>query len=162
MTPKSLVESMLDEEKPIVLRDRVIPNGDMFCPHCQNLIHEKGTFYRDGKHIHGACGGVIKFPPPSPEEQAWLKRFQGIGEEKEPGLDVLKKHEVKLTPEELKIVFERGAVWNMNGDPKPTSGVHKAVVGEKTWYFCYTHRAYRVKPTLVGAINEFDWVESTS
>jgi hypothetical protein len=75
MTPKTLVESLLDE-KPVQIRDLVVPNGEMVCPHCQGLIHEKGLGYRDGKHIHGACGGVVQLPPPSPAEQRWLEQFK--------------------------------------------------------------------------------------
>src|SRR4051812_18763339 len=157
-TPRSLVEHLLDE-KPVKLQDRVEKNADMVCPHCSEIIHEKGLGYRDGKHYHGKCGGVVTLPPPSKEAQAWLAQF---GESKGPKLDVLKKHEVQLTPEERKQGFDAGATWHMNGDKEATSGVHKAEVDGKTWYFCFTHRAYQCKSTLKASIADFDFIESTS
>ena len=75
MTPNRLVESLLDE-KPVALQDLIVPGGKMVCPHCQESIHEKGLGYRDGKHIHGACGGVVQLPAPSAAEQRWLDQFK--------------------------------------------------------------------------------------
>jgi len=160
-TPRSLVEHLLDE-KPVKMRDRVMKNADMVCPHCDEVIHEKGLGYKEGKHFHGKCGGWITLPPASPEAQRWLDSWGKVGESKGPDLDVLKKHEVKLTPEERQEVFDAGATWHMNGDKEASPGVHKAEVDGKTWYFCYTHRAYQTKSTLKASIKDFDFIESTS
>jgi hypothetical protein len=67
--------------KPVVLRDRVIKDGIMICPHCNEEIHEKGIATEilgenKMRHTHGKCGGEILLPPPSPEAQEWLDRFK--------------------------------------------------------------------------------------
>jgi len=76
MKPNQLVEALLGDTQPVIMQDRVIPNGDMVCPHCKESIHEKGLAYRDGQHIHGACGGTVTLPPPSPAELRWLDQFK--------------------------------------------------------------------------------------
>lgn len=77
----SLSEAITLEAKPVVLKDKVIKNGIMECPHCKQEIHEKGTLTHineSGKmrHYHGACGGEIILPPPSPAEQKFLDQLR--------------------------------------------------------------------------------------
>jgi len=78
-------------------------------------------------------------------------------DESGPKLKTLKDHRVDLDPKERKEVVRRGAVWD---EGKP--GVWKSVVNGKTWYVSNTHRAYRVKPTLRGAIQAFSYVKTTA
>ncbi|MHA1469104.1 MAG: hypothetical protein ACTSSP_00935 [Candidatus Asgardarchaeia archaeon] len=81
---------------------------------------------------------------------------------KGPEMKTLKKNRRTLTDEERKKVMEAGAVWHHGPNGESTPAVWKAVVNGKTWYVCNTHRAYQCKPTLKGAIKEFDFIETTA
>lgn len=62
---------------PIVFKDKVIPRGTMICPHCEQEIHEKHTYSENGKDFHSDCGGMIEFPAPSAEDQAYFQQHWG-------------------------------------------------------------------------------------
>lgn len=79
-----------------------------------------------------------------------------------PTMKTLKKHKVKLEPEERERAMKAGAVWHHGPGGEKSCAVWKAVVNGKTWYGCNTHRCYQVKPTLAGAIRAFDFVKTTS
>ena len=80
-----------------------------------------------------------------------------------PSLDTLKKNAVKLDDEERTEVMNRGATWNHGPHGEATPAVRKAVVDGKNWYWCGTHRAWSgAKPTLKGAINAYDFIETTA
>ena len=79
-----------------------------------------------------------------------------------PELKTLKDNKKKLTPEERDAVMKAGAVWHHGPDGEKTPAVWKAEVKGKTWYGCNTHRAYRVAPTLKGAIKEFEFIKTTA
>lgn len=79
---ESIVGRLLEDENlplalPVVARDLVIKGGTLICPHCEGEIHEKSTYDRDGKTIHGPCGGQIEFPPPSAEDLAYFQQHWG-------------------------------------------------------------------------------------
>lgn len=67
--------SNLHEQLPVVIRQRA--ENYQECPHCKQEIYEKHVFYENDIAHHSDCGGAIKFPPPSPEEQAWLDKLLG-------------------------------------------------------------------------------------
>jgi len=79
-----------------------------------------------------------------------------------PEMATIKKHKVKLEPEEREQAMKAGAVWHHSPDGSPTCAIWKAVVNGKTWYGCNTHRCYQAKPTLRGAISAFKFVKSTA
>jgi hypothetical protein len=79
-----------------------------------------------------------------------------------PEIATLKKSARPLDPEERAQVMKAGAVWHHGPSGQATPAVRKAIVKGKTWYWCATHRAGRVKPTLKGAIKAFDFVKTTS
>jgi hypothetical protein len=80
-----------------------------------------------------------------------------------PGLDVLKKHKVKLTDEERTQAMDAGAVWKPCNHDGPVCAIWKSVVNGRSWYGCNTHRLYAARPTLKGAIRAFhDNVEPSS
>ncbi len=79
-----------------------------------------------------------------------------------PEIATLKKNQIKLDPEEREQVMKAGAVWHMGKDGAASPAVRKAVVDGTTWYWCATHRAGQVKPTLKGAIKAFDFVKTTA
>ena len=81
---------------------------------------------------------------------------------KGPKMDTLKKNRKSLTEEERKEVMSRGAVWHHGPNGEETPAVWKAEVDGKMWYVCNTHRAYQCKPTLKGAINSYDFIETTA
>lgn len=81
---------------------------------------------------------------------------------KSPDMDILKKNKISLTAEERKEVMDRGAVWHHGPNGEETPAVWKSEVAGKIWYICNTHRAYQSKPTLKGAINSYDFIETTS
>ena len=58
--------------------------------------------------------------------------------------------------------MDRGAVWHHGPNGEETPAVWKAEVNGKTWFVCNTHRAYQCKPTLKGAINAYDFIETTA
>lgn len=85
-----------------------------------------------------------------------------------PEFKVLKKHQVKLDPEERKLCMDRGAVWNFhfgrNGKRQKTPAVWKSVMPNgDTWYSTNTHRAWNVTRTLKGTIKRYaDFIKSTA
>lgn len=79
-----------------------------------------------------------------------------------PEIKTLKDHQQSLDPEERAQVMKAGAVWHHGKDGAASPAVKKATVNGKTWYWCATHRAGRVCPTLKGAIKAFDFVKTTS
>ena len=79
-----------------------------------------------------------------------------------PEIKTLKKNQVKLEPEEREQAMKAGAVWHPGNHEDPTCAIKKAVVKGKTWYWCNTHRAGQVRPTLKGAIRAFDFVKTTA
>lgn len=83
---------------------------------------------------------------------------------KGPKVDTLKKNAVKLTDEERSEVMSRKATWHHGPNGEETPAVRKAEIGDKTWYWCGTHRAWSgAKPTLKGAINAYHkFVKSTA
>ena len=81
---------------------------------------------------------------------------------KGPKIDTLKKNKKPLTEEERKEVMDRGATWHHGPNGEATPAVWKAEVDGKMWYVCNTHRAYQCKPTLKGAINSYDFIETTA
>lgn len=78
---------------------------------------------------------------------------------KGPKMETLKKNKKPLTEEERKEVMDRGATWGMNDE---IPAVWKSEVDGKMWYVCNTHRAYQCKSTLKGAINSYDFIETTA
>lgn len=70
-----------------------------------------------------------------------------------PNLDTLKKNRKALTPE------EKAAFKGCSQDQSATA--MKSVVKGKTWYVCYTHRAYKTSPTLKGALREYPKIAAT-
>jgi len=46
------------------------------CPHCNEEIFEKHDYVDEsGVTRHRGCGGAFKWPPPSPEQKAWLDKL---------------------------------------------------------------------------------------
>ena len=79
---------------------------------------------------------------------------------KAPKFKVMKKHRVRLTPEERKQCMDAGAVWNFNvsrdGKKKKCPAVWKAVLPDGTvWFNTNTHRAWNVASTLRGGIRRY-------
>lgn len=82
-----------------------------------------------------------------------------------PKFKVLKKCQVKLSPEERKLCMDRKAVWNfhLTRDRKTgkvrhnkTPAVFKSVLpGGETWFTTNTHRAYNTTRTLKGTIARY-------
>jgi hypothetical protein len=79
-----------------------------------------------------------------------------------PRYKTLEKNKIPLTEEERKEVMKRGAVWHHGPNGEETPAVWKAKVDEKFWYVCNTHRAWTCRDTLKGAINRYDYIESTA
>ena len=101
------------------------------------------------------------------DDREWAERalsiFEKYGSKKEhPKYDTLEKNKVPLTDEERKEVMGRGAIWHHGPGGAPSPAVWKADVDGKNWYICNTHRAWRCKPTLKGAINDYDFIETTA
>jgi hypothetical protein len=92
-------------------------------------------------------GGVLK-------TAAALKLYEG----KYPTWKALKRYRVPLDPEERKLALERKARWNDG-----SMGIKKAKFPDgKTWYYCNTHRAGAVRPTLKGALSKWPFIKSTA
>jgi hypothetical protein len=87
---------------------------------------------------------------------------EGILLTESPEIETLKKNQRSLDPDERVQVMKAGAVWHHGPDGEASPAVKKAVVKGKTWYWCNTHRAGQVRPTLKGAIRAFDFVKTTS
>ena len=68
----------------------------------------------------------------------------------------LDKNRVPLTPEERKLIIDRGAVWNHAPDGGPSPAVWKSVdkTGKAT-FITNTHRAMNTAPTVQGAISRY-------
>lgn len=79
-----------------------------------------------------------------------------------PRINTLKNNRRPLSAEERALVMSKGAVWHHGEKGKESPAVWKAVVGNKTYYICNTHRAAQVKPTLKAAIRAFDFIKTTS
>ena len=79
-----------------------------------------------------------------------------------PKMETLKNNKKPLTEEERKEVMDKGAVWTFGPNGAPSPAVWKAKVNGKMWYVCNTHRAFQCKPTLKGAINAYDFIETTA
>jgi hypothetical protein len=80
-----------------------------------------------------------------------------------PTFATLKKHKVKLEPEERAKAIKAGAVWHKGQDGEPTCAIWKSVVNGKTHYGSNTHRCFQSKPTLAAAIKAFhDVVEPSA
>jgi len=86
------------------------------------------------------------------------KRYASNG----PKMETLKKNKKPLTEEERKEVMDKGAVWHHGPNGEETPAIWKAEINGKTWFVCNTHRAYQCKPTLKGAINAYDFIETTA
>ena len=84
-----LVESLLDEPKETLSRDKIIK--EQVCPHCGDVIHEKGTYYENDIFRHRTCGGALLSAQPSEETIAWMK--SGFGMDYDPATR-------KFTPQE--------------------------------------------------------------
>lgn len=97
-------------------------------------------------------GGAAEFDR---QERLAFNAEEGIEESHR--LSTLKKHRVKLTPQERSEVIRRGATWD-DGSP----GVWKAIVNGEAYYACNTHRACQIKPTLKGAIRAFKFIKTTA
>ena len=65
------------------------------------------------------------------------------------------KNKVDLTPEERALVMDRKAIWHHGIKGATSPAVSKAVIGDKTWYATYTHRAINYAPTVRGAISRY-------
>ena len=71
-----LVESLLDEPKETLSRDKIIK--EQVCPHCGDVIHEKGTFYDENVFRHRTCGGALMSAHPEPNMLAAMKKHWGM------------------------------------------------------------------------------------
>lgn len=76
---KRILGENLSEPKPIKKINRMVTDYSV-CPHCNEVIHEKGLGYRkeDDVHFHTACGGAVELPPPTDEQIEFLRRDWGI------------------------------------------------------------------------------------
>ena len=69
----------LNEVKRVIKRPRT--EYDNVCPHCNETIHEKGTYSEslEAPLRHSTCGGAIAFEPIDPATVApWLRQFLKI------------------------------------------------------------------------------------
>lgn len=75
---RSILEN--EEAREVLYRDRVVKDGILICPHCNNEIGEKATFSDDDLKTtrHRECNGIIKFRPPDDETLDRLERAWGI------------------------------------------------------------------------------------
>lgn len=81
----------------------------------------------------------------------------------EPELETLKENRKELDDAERAEVMTRKAIWHMGKDDGPSPAVWRSEVRGKVWYVTNTHRAYRVCPTLKGAISAFhNFIKSTA
>jgi hypothetical protein len=71
---------LTENAKPVITQDRIVKGADMVCPHCREIIHEKGLGYRqeDNVHFHGKCGGEIELPHPTDAQIEVLERGWGV------------------------------------------------------------------------------------
>lgn len=93
----------------------------------------------------------------------YIGQIEKIATKKKSKFQRYKDNKVELTPEEKKIVREKGAVWN-SGSPDGNLAVWKSVdKNGETTYITHTHRAYNTAPTLKGAISRFhNFIKSTA
>lgn len=78
--PAPKVETKVVEALPVIKVPRM--EHDLQCPHCKEIIHEKGTYHKEGIDYHGKCEKPIQFPAPTPEEAEWLAKFKAHLERK--------------------------------------------------------------------------------
>lgn len=71
-----LVESLLDEPKEALSRDKIIK--EQVCPHCGDVIHEKGTFLDGEVFRHRVCGGALLAAHPNQETIDAFKQHWGM------------------------------------------------------------------------------------
>lgn len=84
-------------------------------------------------------------------------------EKKGPDFKTLKNNKIKLSDEERQEVMSADAVWHNGPNGEENPAVWKAQIGEKTYYVTNTHRAYRMAPTLKGAISQYhSFIKETS
>jgi uncharacterized protein with PIN domain len=77
-----LIKQVLGES---VQKDQVLPVIEstrpvkiFLCPHCRTEILEKHSFVDEGGvERHSECKGAFTWPPPSPEEKAWMDQHWG-------------------------------------------------------------------------------------
>ena len=67
----------------------------------------------------------------------------------------LKNNQVPLSEEERKIAMDAGAFWDTPQGKQCAVWKSKNPKTGETVYITHTHRAFRVAPTLKGAIREF-------
>lgn len=80
-----------------------------------------------------------------------------------PTFATLKKHKVKLEPEERAKAIKAGATWHKGPNGEATCAIWKSVVNGKTYFGCNTHRCFQVKSTLDAAIRAYhDVVEPSA
>ena len=80
-----------------------------------------------------------------------------------PRFKTLKKNRRELSDEEREKVMKAKATWSHGPKGEATPAVWKAVVDGETWFITNTHRAFRAKKSLEGAIREYhDFIEGTS
>ena len=73
-TIKKLLGESQDEVPQVIEATR--PVKIYLCPGCKEEILEKHSFVDEsGTERHSDCGAAFKWPPPSPEEQAWLDKL---------------------------------------------------------------------------------------
>lgn len=65
------INQLFEQALPVMVVDRVQICKDWVCPHCENVIGEKETFYdqENDVWIHRACGGEIELPPSEYSEE---------------------------------------------------------------------------------------------
>jgi hypothetical protein len=82
---KRSINETHEEARDVIYKDRVVKDGILICPHCNNEIGEKATFSDDDLKTtrHRECNGIIKFRPPDDETLATIERAWGIRFNKE-------------------------------------------------------------------------------
>lgn len=77
MKPSPHVQRLCEavSAKPVVVAQRAVDYH--VCPHCQQEIHEKGTYMDEhGTTYHRECGKAIEFPETPLEDIAsWLRPY---------------------------------------------------------------------------------------